>query len=206
MKLLPQRHWTPHYILDRLRLQLWQRRNPAAPWLVPAAVHFLDRYLRSSDVLFEFGSGRSTRWFARRVARVESFEGDSAWYEKVRADLDRWSMTNVGYHLVSSENLIQTADEAASGLPGGQVDGVLIDGLDRDRCAEWALRTVRSGGVIVIDNVNRYLPCSTRSPESIGPDAKPVSRLWQDFAEAVAEWRSVWWSDGVTDTAIYFKP
>ncbi|MFG0285835.1 MAG: hypothetical protein ACF8R7_15575, partial [Phycisphaerales bacterium JB039] len=95
--LRPRRFWTPRYIRDRLSLMWWQRRHPEAPWLAPGAIDFLEQALRPSDVMVEFGSGRSTRWFSQRVGRLVSVEHHRGWYEKVRGQLDGHGVTNVAY-------------------------------------------------------------------------------------------------------------
>ncbi len=49
-------------------------RTPERPWIVPAAVGWLRRRIRSDWSVLELGSGRSTVWFARRAGSVLSFE------------------------------------------------------------------------------------------------------------------------------------
>ena len=43
----------------------------------------------------EFGSGRSTVWFAERVATLTSVEHDERWYEAVSAKLKERRLANV---------------------------------------------------------------------------------------------------------------
>ena len=47
-------------------------RIPERPWLVPAAIRWLRRRIRSEWSILELGAGRSTPWFARRAARLIS--------------------------------------------------------------------------------------------------------------------------------------
>jgi predicted O-methyltransferase YrrM len=90
-------------------------------------------------------------------------------------------------------------------IQDSSLDFVLIDGLFRGLCAEHAIRCVKPSGMIIIDNVNWYLPSDSRSPGSVKRNAKPASD-WTDFYEATHTWRRIWTNSGVTDTAIYFKP
>jgi hypothetical protein len=60
-----------------------EARNPENPWLTKQAVHFLSQTLRADDVGIEFGSGRSTIWFARRLRHLISVENNPLWYAKV---------------------------------------------------------------------------------------------------------------------------
>lgn len=81
------RHWTPRYIWNRLALMADERRHPDAPWLTRTMVEILETWLRPGDVGLEFGSGRSTIWFARRVGHLTSVEHHPGWYAKVKQNL-----------------------------------------------------------------------------------------------------------------------
>ncbi len=192
-----RRHWTPRYVVDRSALWWRQRRRPDEPWLTASMVAFLDQWLRPTDEVLEWGARRSTRWFADRVARVQSVEHDPTWAAEVAVATERTG--NVHLAAVPAEDVSRYV--AAWSDP---VDLALIDGIHRDRCALRALDLVRPGGLVVVDNAERYLPNTSRGPESIG-DAT-LSSDWTEFVRRVAGWRRVWTSDGVTDTAAWFVP
>lgn len=207
----PQRHWTPRYLKDRVQLRLWERRNPDAPWLVAEAIALLESWLGKDDVVVEFGSGRSTRWLASRVARVISVEHDPTWYARVAAELKAGGVHNVEYHHAAvapgADSELREAAylRPASEALGRPADMILVDGILRDAAAIWALEHVRRGGIVVIDNVNRYLPHATRSPASLASDGQPPTERWRAFAATVSGWRGEWFSNGVTDTAVFFR-
>jgi predicted O-methyltransferase YrrM len=191
-------HWTPRYIVDRVRLAVHERRHPSDPWLTADAVRFLEGWLRPTDRCLEWGSGRSTAWFAARVASVTSIEHDASWATKVSGQLA--SMHSVSVHLVDASEV----DTYASAPEGAETfDVVLVDGIHRDQCALAALDLVEAGGIVVVDNVERYLPSRSRSPESIGD--RYESEGWRAFAARTETWRRYWTSNGVTDTAIFFS-
>ena len=48
----------------------WERNNPEAPWLVQDSIAYLDDWLNNDMKGFEFGSGRSTKWFTERVSFI----------------------------------------------------------------------------------------------------------------------------------------
>ena len=81
------RHWTPRYLWNRLALMADERRYPDSPWLTRAMVEILETWLRPGDVGLEFGSGRSTIWFARRIKYLTSVENNPGWYTKVKENL-----------------------------------------------------------------------------------------------------------------------
>jgi hypothetical protein len=48
-------------------------------------------------------------------------------------------------------------------------------GLYRDYVTPFLLPKIRSGGMLIIDNVNRYLPSLTMPPASLRPPAAPTA-------------------------------
>ena len=78
-------HWSFNYIYKRVMLFLLERKYPEDPWLVREANLFLNEYLNKRHVCLEWGSGRSTRWFASRCGDITSVEHNDLWYKKNRA-------------------------------------------------------------------------------------------------------------------------
>ena len=76
----------------------------------------------------------------------------------------------------------------------------------RSACANAVLSKIRPGGVLVVDNVNWFLPSTTVAPGSRSLDEGAASELWREFEIAVSGWRRIWTSSGVTDTAFFLKP
>jgi SAM-dependent methyltransferase len=205
------KHVTLRYVVARSKELLYQRRNGDLPWLTESANRFLDTYLLSSDVGLEFGSGRSTLWLASRVSRLVSVEHDEDWHRQITQALAQRQVLNVDYrYLAGDVNDMAVMDAAicaiTDGFPSGRFDFVLVDGVCRDLCAREALRLLRPGGMLVIDNVNRHLPSTSVSPGSRSYEMGPDGPLWVEIARTIKSWRHYWTSSGVTDTAFYFKP
>jgi len=168
--------------------------------------------LQSDDVGAEFGSGRSTSWFALRIGHLTSVEHNSEWHGIVTDSIGRQGYSSkVNYHLASIESpdgnsadseyvkIIDTFDDEA-------LDFALVDGVLRDHCALRIIHKIRPGGMLIIDNANLSLPCVSYSPgsrtESLGPDGP----IWSDVWSTLKGWRQMWTTNGVFDTAIFFKP
>jgi hypothetical protein len=204
-----RQHWNPTYLRDRLTVMRWEKANPDKPWLVRAAVESLDDLIRPGDVMAEFGSGRSTKWFCSKVSpagKVISTEDYQPWYEKVKADLAGLSNVEYLFGGQTPEEYLAPATAAVARI-GGRIDVALIDGFKhRDHAALWALDRVKPGGMVIINNVNRYLPHATRSPASLAPGKAGMTPLWEQYAARTRSWRYEWFSSGVTDTAIWFVP
>jgi predicted O-methyltransferase YrrM len=200
----PLRHLTPRYIIARITDIAFRRRNPELPWLTPASIGMLETILTKYDIGLEFGSGRSTLWFAKRVGRMISIEHNARWYESVASRIRTQGITNVEYRFtqVSEDVYLGVFDE----FPPESFDFILIDGIKRDLCATRALDALKPGGVLILDNVNQYLPHQTRSPNSRTPEEGPASGRWVSIWATLSTWRFVWTSSGVFDTALFFKP
>jgi predicted O-methyltransferase YrrM len=204
-------HWTPRYVYHRVRLLSHDRRNSGDPWLTPEANRLLSSLLRPSDRGAEFGSGRSTLWFAERVAHLTSVEHDPHWYDIVSRQLSERKLANVDYRLEPRDAPEEHGGRsgyarAALRFPDASVDFTLIDGAYRDHTASYMLAKLRPGGLLIIDNVNWYLPSASSSPNSRSHRAGPEGAVWSEVFAELTAWRSIWTTSGVTDTAIFFKP
>jgi hypothetical protein len=209
LNLVPRRHWTPQYVLDRVRLALHERHHPEEPWLTPQATQFLACWLRLSDSVGEFGSGRSTRWFLDRASSVASVEHDRVWFDRVQSGLTTDQLGRLRLFLANPEPLSDPSTSeyvhAFDSIPAGSLDLVLVDGVHRAECAVVATRLVRPGGIVVLDNSNWYLPSSSTAPNSV-PSTSQAPSEWSTFCDLTTHWRVHRTSSGVTDTSVFFKP
>jgi hypothetical protein len=168
------------YIL-RWAASLWPDallRNPQ-PWLVFAAIDYLDQIDLRGWRVFEYGSGGSTLYWLRRGAQVISVEEDATWYDRVRLRIPPGA--RIDYRLVPPELAApplsdpDPADPAAyisvhypqnglsyrryvtqiDPLADGSLDLVLVDGRARASCLAHAASKVRSGGLLILDNADR---------------------------------------------------
>jgi hypothetical protein len=197
------RHWTPRYIYNRVALSLYEKQHPDHPWLTHQAINILTTLLKKSDVGLEWGSGRSTIWFASRIQHLVSVEDNLQWYQKVKELLAAQGLSNVDYQLAQDRaTYVGIVDRFAD----ESLDFVLVDGQShRSSCAVAIIKKIRVGGVLVLDNANWFLPCNSYAPNSRTVEMGPISTEWQHFLELVQNWRMIWTSNGVTDTAFFIK-
>ena len=203
-------HWTPRYVCNRARQLFYERGHGGDPWLTPAAIRLLESLLRPDDQGVEFGSGRSTVWFAQRVRALTSVEHDEQWYAAVSAQLKDDGLTNVDYILAPGDQPMERGGESAYArtalaFPDASVDFALVDGHYRDYSAKFVLPKLKPGGLLIIDNVNWYLPCRSAAPNSRTAASGPATPVWAEVGRELAGWRSIWTSSGVWDTAIFIK-
>ncbi|MGM0577638.1 MAG: O-methyltransferase [Myxococcota bacterium] len=204
-------HWTPRYIYDRLRTMWFERSHPELPWLTWDMIHLLDLWLQPDDRGLEWGSGRSTAWLGRRVGHLISVEHDPAWRDIVRESVDGGHLGDRITHRFADDlhrgpdaDYVRVVDE----VDDASLDFTLVDGHLRAHCALAVLDKLEPGGLLIIDNINWYVPRDPPSPapDSRGPDDGYASSEWTTLHERLAGWREIWTSNGVTDTAMWVKP
>jgi hypothetical protein len=141
------------------------------PWWTFPAIDAVERWIaeRGTDVrVFEYGSGASTVWLARRAAHVVSVEHDVPFaqvagpmlalpnvelrvIEPVRAaGSPRAGSGRKGYE---DSDFAAYVDSIAAGA--SRYDLVVIDGRARAACLERAWDCLDAGGLVVFDNSNR---------------------------------------------------
>ncbi|NPV56889.1 MAG: hypothetical protein HPY76_15160 [Anaerolineae bacterium] len=177
--------------------------------MTPQANELLNSWIRDTDSGLEFGSGRSTVWFARRCGKLTSVEHNPDWYQAVTKRLNEQQLINVDYHLFPriddadsrSSQYVKVAERFGS----GELDFVLVDGIYRDACVAAVLDKIRRDGILIIDNVHLYFPSDSRSPNAIKVGEPPASDLWRQALDQLGNWRRIWTSNHVSDTAIFIR-
>jgi predicted O-methyltransferase YrrM len=205
------RHWTPHYVYARFRLMRYERAHPDYPWITSESNRLLASMLRPDDIGAEFGSGRSTLWFARHCQHLTSVEHDKEWHGKISAAIRDQGLSNVDYFHHSRDEPQETGDRSsyarvALSFDDESIDFVLVDGLYRDHVTRLMMPKIKPGGLLIIDNVNWCLASPTRAPYSRTPRTGHKDSSWAALARDLADWRTIWTTSGVTDTAIFIKP
>ncbi len=138
------------------------------PWFSFEAVEWLEKFLKKDMKIFEWGSGGSTSYFAQKVNAVISVESNPEWYKKVSEVLKKKNITNCQYLLkepkLSDLPNYPTTDSNYQGLdfedycktidgyPDGHFDLVSVDGLARPFCIRHALKKIKPGGFLMLDD------------------------------------------------------
>ena len=198
------KHWTAHYIISRVVERYYHQTHADEPWLTPQAVRLLEGWLKPTDRMLEFGSGRSTLWFARRVASLVSVEHDPRWYERVDASLKEQHLENVTYLKKSIQGSPAEYTLVPQKFENNTLDIILVDGRLRDECINASLPKLKPGGLLVLDNADVYLPSQVITPNAHRQGVECAG--WQVFLDTVSSWRCYWTCNGISATAFYFKP
>jgi len=218
-------HWTPQYLRYRLQAAVRARLRPREPSLTPAAVRELDRRLTRGMVGVEWGSGNTTRFFARRTRHLTSIETDPAYYHWVAGTLRAEGLDNIDYRLIPHDFEGEDDEEAmhrnavvvaAEQFADRSLDYALIDSAPRGCLSRRVVPKIKAGGLLILDNANWYLPppaaLRPAAPGSVshvmGTPGSVVAHheCWPVFARLVADWTALWSSNGVQMTLVLIKP
>ncbi|MAR30666.1 MAG: hypothetical protein CL884_00335 [Dehalococcoidia bacterium] len=181
-----------------------EKTHPNDPWLTRQSVHILADLLQDTDTGLEFGSGRSTIWFAQRTSRVISIEHDFKWYQSVGQKIQDLNLeSKIDYRYC--DNIADYVGQIDS-LEDNSIDYCLIDGKARDECTLKVLPKLKHEGILIIDNINLYLPNASRSPNSIRRFDNTNDSAWASVQIQIDSWEMVWTTNGVSDTALWIKP
>jgi hypothetical protein len=155
--------WFPRWLRSQRRTGL----DDAMPWITYEAQRALERIVTPEMRVFEYGSGGSTLYFARRVAELVSVEHDPGWHAKVQAQVGNRAEVILAPSTDEAPGDYASADERYLGrsfrayaetidrFPDGYFDLLLIDGRARASCFRHGRAKVRAGGWIMLDNSDR---------------------------------------------------
>lgn len=121
--------------------------NPI-PWYTYPAIEYLSQFDYSTKQVFEFGTGNSSMYWAKRAKKVISIEDKPEWYKKFAAEFaaPNWQMRYCDEKQGYEDTIL--AD-------GEKYDVIVIDGKRRAECADNAVKALASGGMIILDDSDR---------------------------------------------------
>jgi hypothetical protein len=127
------------------------------PWYTYPAIEFLEQLDFRDRTVFEYGSGMSTLFWARIAKRVVSVEDDEHWYEKIVRQAPQNCRVVLETDVAKVPGILEQTGE--------QFDVIVVDGPARGgtrlKCCRAALRALRTGGLIILDNSD-WLPESSK--------------------------------------------
>jgi hypothetical protein len=87
----------PTTALRRVAYKFYELTHSDEPWMTQGAIRFCDASLTREMAGFEWGSGRSTAWFAQRLGSLTSIEHEPGWFQIIQKKLKRRGHCNVTY-------------------------------------------------------------------------------------------------------------
>jgi hypothetical protein len=139
------------------------------PWWTYRAIDVVETWLatRPNARVFEFGTGASTAWLARRGAQVLSVEHDVEFMELFSPRLSGFPNVTLRVEppVASSSPRTPSGRDEYAGLDfsayvstidaAGEFDLIVVDGRARAACLERAVPHLAADGLVVFDNSRR---------------------------------------------------
>jgi len=128
------------------------------PWIVPAALTALEQVLQDDWMVFEWGSGGSTVYWARRCKFVVSVEHNQEWLARTHELLRKLAAPRNRVQLMwfkrGEDDTFKEYASAIEPWPPAAFDLVYVDGEASSRgwCLTAALPRVKLGGYLLLDN------------------------------------------------------
>jgi hypothetical protein len=129
--------------------------NSPVPWLTMPFNAFIGQRLSSDMTIFEYGSGNSTLFYAKKVKEVVAVENDKGWLDTIKNQMP----ANVTLIFEELKNNDDRYSKAAM-ITGKHFDMIVVDGRERVKCMINAVECLSDRGVMVLDNSDResYIP------------------------------------------------
>ncbi|MCU0390382.1 MAG: hypothetical protein MUE81_04640 [Thermoflexibacter sp.] len=140
----------------------------------------MDKIIKPSMKVFEFGAGGSSIFFANKVQKIISVEHDKSWFTNVEVEIAKRKLTNwEGYCVepvflesdIGSTNIADPKQYLSGDLQyknfsfksyasyiekydDNFFDMVFVDGRSRPSCLMHSFNKVKKGGYLVLDNAD----------------------------------------------------
>ncbi len=121
------------------------------PWMPYPIIDFLSERISKSIDIFEYGSGSSTIFFAKRAKTITSIEYDNSWYEIIKHKLAEYKNSEIIFQEVSDSYIKKVSNHD----PNMKYDLIIIDGRERVKCAIEAYKKLNKNGVLIFDDSHR---------------------------------------------------
>lgn len=122
--------------------------NAKLPWYTYPAIEYLDNIDFGDKMVFEFGSGSSSAYWAKKSRFVYSVEHNKEWFEKTQNKKEKNQIIELCENEEDYLNAISKIPE--------KIDVIIIDGMYREKCAKLVQDHLADGGIVILDNADWY--------------------------------------------------
>jgi hypothetical protein len=187
------------------------------PWITFPAIDFIKKIISKEMIVYEFGTGGSTLFFANRAKKIISVEHDPLWMEKISNAIKKRGYNNWQGNLIepikdnefykkdpsnpddyissskdflgmSFEKYVRKLDE----FPDNYFDIIFIDGRARPSCFKHSLPKLKTNGYIFWDNTDRnhYFHSMNRASTDLVFFDFPGCCPYVNFFTRTSAWKS----------------
>lgn len=125
------------------------------PWWNVAATREIADFLtaRGNNArVFEYGSGASTVWLAKRCGEIVTVEHDKPWLDTFQRQTKGFDHVSLLYRPIDDgpHAYVEAIDEF-----DGEFDMIVVDGRHRSACLKQAESRLKRGGIVLFDDSGR---------------------------------------------------
>lgn len=131
-----------------LKWSALDKDNKPIPWYTYPAIDFLNKYDFCDARVFEYGSGNSTLYWAKKCKQIISIEDDLKWFNSIKNKIRTYKNARLMFPKEDYPGSINKVP--------GKFDIIIIDGSQRPECAKYVLGKLKVGGIVILDNSNWY--------------------------------------------------
>lgn len=146
--------------------------NLTCPWYTLGALEMLNSLQLNTMSVFEYGCGISSIWWKHKANKWEGIDSSEKWAKEC------------------SCKYIIDQKEYVTACMHNKYDIIIIDGIYRDECAEYALQSINKNGYIVIDNWDQ---ATVDMPESYWQKSKQLLSKYEHWIfkeETHLDWKT----------------
>lgn len=123
--------------------------NQFIPWCTYSYIEFIKTRLNRDMEVFEYGTGYSSIFYAKRVKNLVTVESNPEWIKIIQPLLP--SNTRLIYKQLDYDGkYCSTINETVK-----QYDIIVVDGRDRVNCLQKCISNLKEEGLIVLDDSER---------------------------------------------------
>lgn len=136
-----------HKLTRETGMSIDVNKNPL-PWFTYSAIEYLNQLNLQNLKIFEWGSGNSSLYFSKRASVVYSVENNPEWYNTVKNKAYGNNYIFLEKDKERYVNIIADFDIL--------FDIIIIDGGEREECANICTQYLSGNGMIILDNSDRH--------------------------------------------------
>lgn len=121
-------------------------RNNPVPWFTYNAIGFLKERLPENLMVFEYGCGYGTLWWADRSKKLFAVEHDEKWLASITR--------NSPPHVIIELRPIDSSYSGYISETGTLFDVIIIDGKERNEAVKISPEYLSEKGIIIFDDTN----------------------------------------------------
>ena len=155
---------------ERIKASKILKKNSFLPIIPYNSIRIFEKYLSNDIQLIEWGSGRSTSWYAEKCGKVFSVESDDYWYRETLRLLNKKSLKN--FDLLLTQNRFDYINKPLDKLDPNSLKVFVIDGIFRNMCALASVNYCTKKDVIYLDDSDKFWALADAKEEPIdSPDS-----------------------------------